>query len=210
MQKSDIHNAKKIQSLWIAVSFCGLLAVISIGLTLIHVSPYVVKEANYISIMVSLMGVLFTIVVSYQIYNIIDLNRRFKQVDNAMNSMEKLHSQMKNKIVKIDDFLHIISGQGCVTRALTAVNNNKNDDAIILFLKGICDFLNVNNLNESISDLNKAIANLEKVLKMAQTINENNKKQVVELSDLVRSHVNYPIISQQFDNLLAILSKEST
>ena len=204
-QESTILITRKIRSMWIALSLCSLLSVICLFLTLIRVSPYVVEEATYIGTMVSLMGVLFTLVVSYQIYNIIDLNRRFRQVDTALTSMETLHSQLNNRIANIDDLLLLVSGQGCVTRALTAINNDRDDDAIVLLLKGICNFLDVHNMAEAIIDLQASVENLRKVLNKIKTINKSHRKQIDELCAKVMNHSNYSFISRQFEELLVLM-----
>lgn len=192
---------KRIKKLTIWSIVNTFFVVLIIFLIIVNIKPYDMSEATFIGTMISSMGVLFTVIASYQIYNIIELNHRFKQVDETEQKMNSMLIQFEQRVGNMDEVMHKVYAYGLTTRALSAMTNNNNKDAALLMMEGILEYLDVHNLRDVIDELNMAINNLHTIFLNLQQVNNKWKNEANIAITKIREHSNYRFISNQFKQI---------
>lgn len=118
---------------WMINLILFFTAITAIGISLIRVVPFEITEATYVGIIVTLLGIIATILVGYQIYNAIELKRdierqrtEFKEEIERQN--RKLVFDIEEQKLKVTDMINRLSLQ---EKALTNLNNESNENIYI-------------------------------------------------------------------------------
>lgn len=79
-----------------------VISIITIILFFVRVSPNSVVDSNtFISILVAIMTLVFSILVGYQIYNAIEINQRMKEIDFLKKELVEKEQQLRKEIQEI-------------------------------------------------------------------------------------------------------------
>lgn len=170
---------------WIIVSlFCSITA---ICLSLFRIEPFIVSESTYVGTIVTLMGIIFTIFVGYQIYNIIDIK---KELENFSSQKE----QLKESVIKLSEYQTINEAYNFNNRGMLAVSMSKYYSAICLLLKSLESLLSSPLLGNHWADVDNLKNNIQYCFSKREQfeISEND-----ELYKSIINIMNYP----KYDNL---------
>lgn len=203
------------------------ISITTVILFFVKVSPESVVDSNtYISCLVTILAILFTVLVGYQIYNAMDIKRELKRIDLLKEEIQLTNQKHAEEIQKAQDELKKLTIENkessCILQARILVDkNNKEFDAIIIFLeaifyslssdhrmlgyKEILDeletyLLKINNLSFS----NVYLSTSEEK-KENPTYEENVhilKSYVHEESLKIRKHPNYLFIKDRYEELM--------
>lgn len=78
------------------------VSIITIILFFVRVSPNSVVDSNtFISILVAIMTLVFSLLVGYQIYNAIEINHRMKEIDSLNKELGEKEKQLRKEIQEI-------------------------------------------------------------------------------------------------------------
>lgn len=149
------------------LSLSLIFSIIAIVLAYFNIRKFDTNELNYVGLIVTLLGIIFTLFVGYQIYNIINIKNELNNFSEQKESIEKSVEDLKN-FQLINEFYVFY------TRGLFALNINKYDDSIILFFKALKFILSTNLLNEHLEDLE----NLEHNIKICINRNSSFDKKI--------------------------------
>lgn len=120
-------NIRKIY-FWIIISI--ICSIVSICFSLFRIAPFSISEATYIGIITTLMGVIFTIFVGYQVYNIIDIKKEIKDFSLQKNKLDEL-------VVRLEGYQKVNESNNYRTRGMLALINCNYDISISLLLKSL-------------------------------------------------------------------------
>lgn len=149
------------------LSLSLIFSIIAIVLAYYNIRKFDTNELNYVGLIVTLLGIIFTLFVGYQIYNIINIKNELNNFSEQKESIEKSVEDLKN-FQLINEFYVFY------TRGLFALNINKYNDSIILFFKALKFILSTNLLNEHLEDLE----NLEHNIKICINRNSSFDKKI--------------------------------
>ena len=162
---------KKIRLLFWIVGISLFFSILAIIFSIVHIKPFTIEEATYIGIIVSFMGIIFTIFVGYQIYNVIEVKKDLKDLTQQREKLEKSISQLSDfqKIMEAYNF----SNKGCF-----GISMKQYENAVLFFLNSLKTFLLSDNWMLHLSDIDGIIGNIEHCIYHIQksesiTINED-------------------------------------
>ncbi|WP_308764125.1 hypothetical protein [uncultured Bacteroides sp.] len=180
---------------WLIVSL--LCSMTAICLSLFRIQPFSVSESAYIGIIVTLMGIIFTIFVGYQIYNIIDIK---KELENF--SLQK--EQLKESVTKLSEYQTINEAYNFNNRGMLAVSMSKYYSAICLLLKSLESLLSSSLLGNHWADVDNLKNNIQYCFLKRQEFEtpEND-----ELYKLIINIMNYPKYNNLPDDLKQLLTE---
>lgn len=197
----DIMKNKEKTLYWIILFVSLIFSVIAIILSWLNIKKVDVSELNYIGIIVTLLGVIFTIFVGYQIYNVINIRDELKEFSEHKETLEKSVEELKNYQI-INEFYVFY------TRGLFALSIEKYDDSIILFFKALKSILSTALLSEHLEDLDNLKHNIQYCLKKtAVPLNDNIK---VQITPVITEIQNRPQIPNDVRELLRSLKYSDT
>lgn len=78
------------------------LAIIAIIIALIKVTPFEITEGTYVGIIVTLLSIIATFVIGYQIYNSIELKKEITHQKRQYETMLKKNKEYEEKYIKQD------------------------------------------------------------------------------------------------------------
>lgn len=192
-----------IRKILIILFVCCFFTILSIVLTFSKISPFIKDNDGYtfIGIIITLMSIIFTLLVGYQIYNTFELNQRFKDVAIIRDIMKEETEELKKKQKRIDDTINKTIAYNFSTRALLAITDNKISDGIILMLQSILCSLNITDVKEVISDINLSISNILFETTAKDKLSPDNLKTITKLIEEIRQHTNYCFIKSEFEKI---------
>ncbi len=74
-----------------------LVALLAIGISLLHITPFEVTEGTYIGIIITLLSIATALVIGYQIYNSIELKKEITEQKQKYNDILSKSSEMEVK-----------------------------------------------------------------------------------------------------------------
>lgn len=122
-----MENANKIYY-WIA--FSVLCSIVAVCFSLFRVAPFTVSESGYIGIIVSLMGIIFTVFIGYQIYNILDIKKEMKDFASQKEVLEQAISELSEAQA-------VTEAYNFSNRGMLAISMANYDSALCLLLKAL-------------------------------------------------------------------------
>lgn len=183
----------------IIVSFSVLLIAVIIlyCMVLFDVEPLNIKESSYVGVLVTIMGILVTIIVGYQIYNSIDIKEHIKKVEEYKRFQDEM-----------SDSLHRSNATVLSNRAILAKRDEAFDSSVALFLAAIKELFMVKDLNCAIGDINREMENLLRVFDYDFKIEKSDQINKINstINDIISSHY-YNSFSDQLQNVFYKLNK---
>lgn len=168
-------------------------------ITLLDVEPYAIQESSYVGILVTIMGIIFALLVAYQIFNTIDIKEKIRKVEVLEMDLNKLKKEM-------EDSIHRTNATTTSNRAIIALRNGAINSSILLFLKTIEELLQVKELNNAV-ELKKEIKNLQTASNKCESIADGQIKEINDTINNIISTSNYFIISDMFQQVISQLNK---
>ena len=110
---------------WVINLMLFFASIVAIGLSLLRVAPFEMTESTYVGIIVTLMGIIVTVLVGYQIYNAIELKRDIeKQRIEFKEEIESRNRELKGSIEEQErKFTDMISRLLRQEKDLNCLNN---------------------------------------------------------------------------------------
>ncbi len=146
------------------------------------------------------MGIIFTILVGYQIFNKIEIKEQIHDIKKKEKEIAEAQQQL-------EDFAFVTKASATSARALVALTNKEFDSSISLSLKAIKEFLQVKELNAAMKDINIEMANLKLSLNSCKSIADERIEIINDTINCIFSTANYSFISNQFQSILIQLNK---
>lgn len=184
----------------ISFSILFIAVIVLYIITLLDVEPYAIQESSYIGVLVTIMGIIFTILVGYQIFNKIEIKEQIHDIKKKEKEIAEAQQQL-------EDFAFVTKASATSARALVALTNKEFDSSISLSLKAIKEFLQVKELNAAMKDINIEMANLKLSLNSCKSIADERIEIINDTINCIFSTANYSFISNQFQSILIQLNK---
>ena len=79
-----------------------VVSIIAICIAIFRIEPFVVSEETYIGLIATLIGVSVTMLIGYQIYNVVEYKQELKKQVTEINELKKKTDELFDTIVKKD------------------------------------------------------------------------------------------------------------
>lgn len=201
------------------------ISITTVILFFVKVSPESVVDSNtYISCLVTILAILFTVLVGYQIFNAMDIKRELKRIDLLKEEIQLTNQKHAEEIQKAQEDLKKLTIENkestYILKARILIDkNDKEIDALIVFLEAIFYSLSSDHRKEGYKDL---LEELEKFLLCVFPVSFQNLeinhspkgiytfkdkvnyfKTVLKERDLkIREHPNYLFIKDRYEELM--------
>lgn len=174
-----------------------IISIISIIISLINISPFTINEATYIGILITLMGIAFTGLVGYQIFNTIDIKRELEKTNILKEKLDRLLPEftMLSVVVKAYNYYN---------RGMVAISNNKNEEALSLLLKSLNVFLSSGSYDK-INYKEDIVILLHNINYCAIKINKDeiqSNEKIINLIKSIQKTSLYPLFSGNIKELI--------
>lgn len=176
---------KHIILLWVAIG----LAVAAILVSFLNIIPTVtITGETYIGILVTVLGILITFAVGYQIFSTIDLKESTKRMDDLDNKLEMDWIELKNDMYNIETDL-------CYGRGVDHFGKGNYPEAIRTCTKGLYCSLFCDN-----ADMANAI--LEGIDTILKKWNINESYDTSKFVYTIRKKKPIDLIIERFDEII--------
>lgn len=163
-------------------------------LVLLDVEPFDIKESSYVGVLVTIMGILVTIIVGYQIYTSIDIKEQIKKVEEYKRFQDEM-----------SDSLHRSNATVLSNRAILAKRDKAYDDSVALFLAAIKELFMVKDLNCAIGEIDKELENLIRVFN--EDIKIENDDKINNINNLINEIKSSKYFNSFSKSLLPVFGK---
>lgn len=205
-----------------------VVSIIAICIAIFRIEPFVVSEETYIGLIATLIGVSVTMLIGYQIYNVVEYKQELKKQVTEINELKKKTDELFETIVKKDyevqEGFDVIQAFICYldngrinsigafislhSALLSALNANRKDYSTIFML--------MRRFIKDIDSTNFAIGMLHKDgqyysndqnseyynLKMSDVVNKVTQK-LTEDREAIMNHDNYPMICMEYERVMS-------
>jgi len=130
-----------------------IISVIALVISLLHIEPFSITESTYIGIIVSSMGIVFTALVGYQIFNSIEIKKDLQELASKKNDMEET-------IEKLSEAQRIAEAYNFSNRGWFATSISKYEEASVLFLESLKILLSSKNITPHLLTIDNLITNI--------------------------------------------------
>jgi len=206
--KEDINtNCRLNWSFWLSI-FAIVISLTTVVLFFWKVnSNSVVNASTFIGAMTAIIGISVTLVIGYQIYNVIDLKQKINYINKLKNSLEQQKDQLENlKIEQLEGF-EIIQSKLYSNESLVSELN-----AFLHLHSAIKYSLSVDHkidgYNGILNDLKKYMLNITLSSFMKENKSVDRFKECYKHNDIkIREHQNYLYIKDKYEDLMSKFEK---
>ena len=85
----------------------GSISILALIFSLLKLTPFSVTSEDYISTIVSALSIAATLVIGYQIYNVVEIKRELKQFDKKIEQQKTLYKSIIEKNLELESKLRI-------------------------------------------------------------------------------------------------------
>lgn len=201
------------------ISICALaLSIISLGFSLIKITPYEVTSETYIGIMVSALGMIVTLLIGYQVLNVFDVNRNIESLKSKITEQSNLYNDSINKLRLYENLLHSSLN---ILNANKEISNGNILAAFYYYHKTLIFLLDTDteDFNPIFRDMRDKIANISinsfsfgliyKLNSQDELVDENVLSRINSYKDLIsedeniiRKNSNFKIIKIEYDRIM--------
>lgn len=181
-----------------------ILSIISLGISLtiallwyIHPKEVpAVEMGSYIGTIVTTLAIIVTIVLGWQIYNVIDYKEKVAEIHNLKKDYESLKLGLADAQLDVE-FV------ACQTSAQTFINQKFYGLTTIAFMKALLTRLQKTDIKIAIDDINWIFDELEKYTKppFLRDSQMELKKYIEQWNNEIRSHKNYAFIKVRYETI---------
>ena len=161
-----------------------------------------IDTSSYISIIVTLLGIIVTVVLGWQIYNVIDFKEKVKEIGTLKNDYEKLKSNIEESNLNIEESnlnIDIVANQSI---AQEYVSKKFYGLAVISYMKALYSLM-------SKKDINMAMVKIDVIFEYLKHYSSahflrdsqfNVRESIEKLDSEIRSHKNYVFIKDRYEH----------
>ncbi|WP_041504743.1 MULTISPECIES: hypothetical protein [Sanguibacteroides] len=194
---------KKLRLIYCGLFLSILCSIIAVVFSLYRVAPFTMSEATYIGILVSLMGIIFTIFVGYQIYNVIDIKRELKHLD-----IQK--ARLEDTVKKLSNYQIVSEAYNLNNRGMLAISMNSYETAIHLLLQALEVFLSSRLDDRHWNDIENIKTNIKYCYsKMGNFRGTNCKEELYQISTNIMNSENYRVLNKEFRDLIVDIKRSN-
>ncbi len=184
-----------------------VVSIITLILFFFRVSPNSVVDSNtFISVLVAIVAISVTILVGYQIYNVMELKQSISEYDKLKEDIKETKSKIEYICIEQNEGFHIIQSR-LYSNSLNKI------DSLLHCIYAIKYSLSVNHkengykwLLEQLEEcmLNITLASFGSGIKKDYEEKTNELKKILSTEDiLIKSHKNYLYIKDKYEELMS-------
>ena len=200
-----INDKKSTWALLISI-VALLLCLFVLALWVFEVIPHsVITPDSFIGACVSLLAVIVTIAIGWQIFNIVEVKSIIKEYAQKQVEVDKLQNQLQNEIHKIEidaEYdLHHSMHLHAITLALHCQMQKKHSEACYHCFEAIAEsvrmreLMNVDNIFEMLRVNMKAVVTSIKLSAL-------DKRELKEMENIIRASKHYHLFADRFENAI--------
>ena len=173
-------------ALWISIAAL-LLCLIVFGLWIFEAIPHsVVTPDSFIGTCVSVLSIIVTIAIGWQIFNVVEVKNMMKELKEKQEDVDKLHNELKEEIQKVkddaEDMMNIMYYLHAQMLSLQALSMHRFDMAFNNHLLALSYFMQLEEpdpliANEILKDMESSINKIDQF-----TIDKEKLKKADECS----------------------------
>lgn len=169
--------------LGIVISISFIFSIVAVILSYYNIRKIDTNELNYVGLIVTLLGIIFTIFVGYQIYNVVNMRNELKDFSEQKEALEESVNKLKNFQIVNEFYIFY-------TRGVFALTIEKYDDSLVLFFKALKSILSSNQLNEHLEDLENLEYNIQFCLKkITIPLNKQANDEIISIIEIIKQNV---------------------
>jgi len=183
-----------------------LMCLLAFGLWIFEVIPHsTILPETFIGVCVALMGVIVTIAVGWQIFNIVEVKSVIREFAQKQVEVEKLQNQLQKEIRRIESDseydMHHSMHLHAITLALHCEIKKKHDEACYHCFEALAEsvqmreLMNVDNIFEMINVNMRAVVNPIK-------LSELDKRDLKEMERIIRDSKYYHLFADKYEKVL--------
>ncbi|MBR4689766.1 MAG: hypothetical protein IKO90_04810 [Bacteroidales bacterium] len=154
-----------------------------------------IDTSSYISIIVTLLGIIVTVVLGWQIYNVIDFKEKVKEIGTLKNDYEKLKSNIEESNLDIDIVANQSIAQEYVSKKFYGL-------AVISYMKALYSLMSKNDINMAMVKIDVIFEYL-KLYSRVHFLRDsqfNVRESIEKLDSEIRFHKNYVFIKDRYEH----------
>lgn len=189
----------------IILSLLSLVISVAVALSwFIHFKNSLVTDVeSYISVIVTSLGIIVTIVLGWQIYNVIDYKEKVKEIGTIKQDFTRLRTDIEDANKDLEVLSYEINAQEFSSKKCYGL-------AVLAYMKGLLALLDKSDLNKSMFDIEVVLGNIEKYSRATFTwdhvyFKEDLKEYIEKWDNEIRSHKNYPFIKAKYEGIYKIM-----
>ena len=190
-----------------------LLCLLVLILWIFEVIPHsVITSETFIGACVTLLSIIVTIAVGWQIFNIVEVKSTIRDFAQKQAEVDKLQNQLQKEISRIDSDseydLHHSMHLHAITLALHCEIKKKHDEACYHCLEALAEsvqmreLMNVDNIFEMIQVNMGAVVNPIKLSVL-------DKRDLKEMERIIRDSKHYHLFADKFEKAIAEFYKKT-
>lgn len=162
---------------------------------------------TFVGVIVSLLALVVTFAIGWQIYNAMEINRKIEQLDQKMKELEKLKMQFESQNKKIEELRHEASHFSAIGIAKNALSDSDYLGAYRFFQSALNHALYMDspiNVSSMVDDMHEAITKANPKLKLNRRLYED-----VERNDAtIRKSKMYSLIQDKNERSFALFKEK--
>ena len=176
-----------------------VISTIALGVSLFHIEPFSISESTYIGIIVSSMGIVFTALVGYQIFNSIEIKKDLQDLANKKSSMEEV-------IKNLSEAQRIADAYNFSNRGWFAISIEKYEDAILLLLESLRILLSSKNITPHLSNIDNIINNIFYCYSKSDKERVSKDSSIITILESTKNLENYVYLNKEQKDKLVLES----
>ena len=212
MSEQETRNNKSTWALIlsiVAISLCLLVLMLWIFEVIPHA---VISSETFIGACVTLLSIIVTIAVGWQIFNIVEVKSTIRDFAQKQAEVDKLQNQLQKEISRIDSDseydMHHSMHLHAITLALHCEIKKKHDEACYHCFEALAEsvqmreLMNVDNIFEIIN------VNME-ALVSPMKLSDLEKRELKEVELIIRNSKPYPQFADKFEKAIVEYYKKT-
>lgn len=187
-------------ALWVSIAAL-LLCLIVFGLWIFEAIPHsVVTPDSFIGTCVSVLSIIVTIAIGWQIFNVVEVKNTMKELKERLEEVEKLRVEIKRIKDKSEDTKHTTFHLHEITLAMYADKEGLYDLACIHCLSALAECMQMNNpINAKfiIDRFGGCLSSLKGNVRVKPSVNE----EILEMDDIIRKSKDFNWIVSDYEEL---------
>ena len=190
-------------ALWISIAAL-LLCLIVFGLWIFEAIPHsVVTPDSFIGTCVSVLSIIVTIAIGWQIFNVVEVKNMMKELKEKQEDVDKLHNELKEEIQKVkddaEDMMNIMYYLHAQMLSLQALSMHRFDMAFNNHLLALSYFMQLEEpdpliANEILKDMESSINKIDQF-----TI---DKEKLKKADECIRKQRCFNWIENRYNNVM--------
>ena len=190
-----------------------VLCLLVFALWIFEVTPHsVITPDSFIGACVSLLAVIVTIAIGWQIFNIVEVKSIIKEYAQKQVEVDKLQNQLKNEIHKIETDaeydLHHSMHLHAITLALHCQMQKKYIEACYHCLEALAEGVQMRELT-NVDNIFKMLRVNMNAIETPITLSELDKHELKEMERIIRVSKHYHLFADRYESSIAEFYKKT-